>query len=46
MHCHDEDHENLFDLIRRMLEYDPSKRITLDEALEHPFFDAQKNALN
>ncbi|XP_042304953.1 dual specificity protein kinase CLK4 isoform X1 [Sceloporus undulatus] len=42
MHCHDKDHENLFDLIRRMLEYDPIKRITLDEALEHPFFDSLK----
>ncbi|XP_007421980.1 dual specificity protein kinase CLK4 isoform X1 [Python bivittatus] len=43
MHCHDKDHVNLFELIRRMLEYDPSKRITLDEALEHRFFDALKD---
>nr|XP_003217517.1 PREDICTED: dual specificity protein kinase CLK4 isoform X1 [Anolis carolinensis]XP_008103070.1 PREDICTED: dual specificity protein kinase CLK4 isoform X1 [Anolis carolinensis]XP_008103071.1 PREDICTED: dual specificity protein kinase CLK4 isoform X1 [Anolis carolinensis]XP_016846992.1 PREDICTED: dual specificity protein kinase CLK4 isoform X1 [Anolis carolinensis] len=42
MHCHDKDHENLFDLLRKMLEYDPVKRITLDEALEHPFFDPLK----
>ncbi|XP_038051681.1 dual specificity protein kinase CLK2-like [Patiria miniata] len=29
----------LFDLIQLMLEYDPSKRLTLQEALDHPFFD-------
>uniref|UniRef100_A0A1B6DEN0 Protein kinase domain-containing protein n=1 Tax=Clastoptera arizonana TaxID=38151 RepID=A0A1B6DEN0_9HEMI len=34
----DEDHRQLFDLINRMLEYDPSERITLAEALRHPFF--------
>jgi len=32
------DHLQLFDLIRRMLDYDPSTRITLDQALRHPFF--------
>jgi CDC-like kinase len=32
------DHLQLFDLIRRMLDYDPSTRITLDKALCHPFF--------
>ncbi|NXL02796.1 CLK1 kinase, partial [Mesembrinibis cayennensis] len=38
MTCHNSDHENLFDLIEKMLEYDPDKRITLEEALKHPFF--------
>ncbi|XP_014211066.1 probable dual specificity protein kinase madd-3 isoform X1 [Copidosoma floridanum] len=36
----DEEHKQLFDLIQRMLEYEPSTRITLKEALSHPFFDA------
>ncbi|RXN29151.1 dual specificity kinase CLK4-like isoform X1 [Labeo rohita] len=34
------DHVQLFDLIERMLEYDVSKRITLDEAIKHPFLDS------
>ncbi|KAM6289414.1 dual specificity protein kinase CLK1-like [Aegotheles albertisi] len=38
MTSHDEDHENLFDLIEKMLQYHPAKRITLEEALKHPFF--------
>nr|XP_033783482.1 dual specificity protein kinase CLK4 isoform X2 [Geotrypetes seraphini] len=42
MWCNDQEHEQLFDLIRRMLEYDPEKRITLAEALQHPFFDKLK----
>ncbi|XP_026872495.1 dual specificity protein kinase CLK1-like [Electrophorus electricus] len=33
------EHEQLFDLIEKMLEYDKTKRITLDEAIKHPFFD-------
>lgn len=35
----DEEHTQLFDLIQRMLEYDPSQRICLGDALRHPFFD-------
>jgi len=34
-----EDHEQLFDLINAMLVYDPAERISLDQALRHPFFD-------
>ena len=32
------EHVELFDLISRMLEYEPSGRITCAEALDHPFF--------
>ncbi|KAK3524043.1 hypothetical protein QTP70_017550 [Hemibagrus guttatus] len=32
------DHEQLFDLLQKMMEYDVSKRITLEEAIKHPFF--------
>ncbi|XP_008494658.2 dual specificity protein kinase CLK1-like [Calypte anna] len=38
MNSHDNDHENLFDLIEKMLQHDPDQRITLEEALKHPFF--------
>ena len=34
-----DDHNLLFDLINKMLDYDPAERITLSEALRHPFFD-------
>lgn len=33
------DHNQLFDLVYKMLEYEPSQRITLKEAMLHPFFD-------
>lgn len=35
----DAEHVQLFDLIVHMLEYEPSQRITLAEALKHPFYD-------
>ncbi|KAJ8254633.1 hypothetical protein GJAV_G00195270 [Gymnothorax javanicus] len=38
------EHEELFDLIQKMMEYDPSKRITLDQAIKHPFFQPLKKA--
>lgn len=33
------EHNYLFDLVFKMLDYDPSERITLKEALNHQFFD-------
>ncbi|XP_028161877.1 CTD kinase subunit alpha isoform X9 [Ostrinia furnacalis] len=33
-----EEHRQLFELIGRMLEYEPQQRITLRDALAHPFF--------
>jgi len=38
MQTNDAEHAQLFDLIQRMLEYEPTQRITLKEALRHPFF--------
>lgn len=35
----DGEHVQLLDLIQKMLEYDQLKRIPLNEALEHPFFN-------
>lgn len=34
----DYEHQLLFDLMERLLEYEPLKRITAWEALRHPFF--------
>jgi len=39
MSADNEDTRQLFDLIERMLEYEPTMRISLAEALRHPFFD-------
>jgi len=35
----EQDHQQLFDLVEKMLEYDPKRRITLSESLRHPFFE-------
>ncbi|CAG9816641.1 unnamed protein product [Phaedon cochleariae] len=37
--CDELDHNQLFDLILKMLKYEPLTRITLKEALRHSFFD-------
>jgi len=34
-----EQQRQLYDLVAKMLEYDPDRRITLREALKHPFFN-------
>ncbi|XP_063782439.1 dual specificity protein kinase CLK3 isoform X2 [Pseudophryne corroboree] len=33
------EHRDLFDLLRKMLEFSPTLRITLTDALKHPFFN-------
>ncbi|XP_071765821.1 dual specificity protein kinase CLK4-like [Centroberyx gerrardi] len=39
-----EDHHQLFDLIEKMMEYDPAKRLSLDQALRHPFFSPYRKS--
>ncbi|GFO13893.1 serine/threonine-protein kinase doa [Plakobranchus ocellatus] len=34
----DEDHQQLFELISRLLTYEPSQRFTLRQAMRHAFF--------
>ena len=34
-----DEHRQLFDLIEKLLEYDPLHRTTLKEAIKHPFFE-------
>ncbi len=36
----DDDGRQAVDLLTKMLMFNPSKRITIDEALEHPFLSA------
>lgn len=38
MQSNDCEHQELFDIIIKMLDYEPSSRITLSEALHHPYF--------
>lgn len=38
------DHEQLFDLIQKMLEYDPARRLSMDQAFKHPFFSCLRKA--
>ena len=37
------DNKELDDLIKKLLEKDPSKRLTWDEYFNHPFFGANQN---
>ncbi|CAL8355263.1 unnamed protein product [Merluccius merluccius] len=37
MMCQSEDHQKLFDLVEKLMEYDPAKRLSLEQALKHPF---------
>lgn len=38
MSSEEEDHRLLFDLIFQLLKYEPSQRMTMEEALDHQFF--------
>lgn len=37
------DYDNFEDLLLKMLEYLPERRITAREALRHPFFDSVRD---
>ncbi|XP_075258236.1 dual specificity protein kinase CLK2-like [Convolutriloba macropyga] len=36
----DQDHINLFELVERLLNYDPEKRVSMRRCLKHTFFDS------
>ncbi|XP_062393602.1 dual specificity protein kinase CLK2-like isoform X1 [Sardina pilchardus] len=38
--CDSEEHEQLLELLGRLMEYDPSNRISLSASLRHPFFSS------
>jgi len=42
----EDDWADMFDLIGKMLIYEPTRRLTLPEALRHPFFDKLKSREN
>ncbi|XP_051936883.1 dual specificity protein kinase CLK4-like isoform X2 [Hippocampus zosterae] len=46
MVCQSEDHQQLFNLLEKLMAYDPAKRITLDKALQHPFFSCYHESSN
>ena len=35
--------ERFYSLLRGLLEYDPGKRMTVHQAIQHPYFDLQPN---
>ena len=39
MRTDDEETMELFDLIEKMLEYEPEKRLKLSQAMDHPYFE-------
>jgi serine/threonine protein kinase len=35
--------EDAFDLLKKLLQFNPDKRLTVDQALEHPYFKEFRN---
>ncbi|XP_040031056.1 dual specificity protein kinase CLK4 [Gasterosteus aculeatus] len=44
MQSKSENHHQLFDLLEKMMEYDPAKRLSLEQALHHPFFSCYRKS--
>jgi len=38
-------HQHFFDLLKKLLDYNPERRLAAAEALEHPFFDSLERSL-